>query len=91
LKKRNQRIATILIVSIALALLVYVTLDVIYFHVFFSAENADVASIIPPLIVVVSLCLVIFVRRTGKPLEPSTVPKEEQSTRNRPNTKFISV
>jgi len=75
LKKRAQRFANVLIVSIAIALLVYVTLDVIYFHVFFSAENADVASIIPVLIVVVGLCLVILVRRTEKPVQPSTVPK----------------
>ena len=48
-------------------MLAYVTLDTIYFHVFFSAETADVASIIPPLIVIVSLCLAVLVRRTAKP------------------------
>lgn len=76
LKRRTQRFANVLIVSVALALLVYVTLDVIYFHVFFSAENADVASIIPMLIVVVSLCLVVLVRRTEKPMQPSSITQK---------------
>ena len=69
MRKRSQRFAIILIVSVALALLAYVTLDTIYFHMFFSAENADVASIIPVVIVIVSLCLAIIVRRTDSPSE----------------------
>ena len=85
MKKRSQRLANILIASVALALLVYVTLDTIYFHAFFSAENADIASIIPVLIVVVSVCLTVLVQRTEKPMQPSTVPKKEQTTRNRPD------
>jgi len=67
MKKRNQRLANVLIGSIAIALLAYLTLDTIYFHMFFSAENADVSSIILTLIVIVSLWLAVLVRRTAKP------------------------
>lgn len=68
MKRRNQRLANVLIGSIAIALLAYLTLDTIYFHVFFSAENADVASIIPVLIVIVSVCLVLLIQRKAKPM-----------------------
>jgi len=67
MKRRNQRLANVLIGSIAIALLAYLTLDTIYFHMFFSAENADVSSIILTLIVIVSVCLAVLIRRTAKP------------------------
>jgi hypothetical protein len=77
LKGLNQRLANVLIGSIGIALLAYVTLDAIYFHVFFSADNAVVVPLIQSLIVIVGTCLAVFVRRTEKPMQPSSITQKQ--------------
>jgi len=65
-------------VSVAIALIAYVTLDTIYFHVFFSAESAVVGSV-QSLIVIVAMVLLLFIQQREKPMQPSTAPKREQT------------
>jgi len=51
-----------LIGLVAIALIVYVTLDTIYFHVFFSAESA-VVGLVQMLIVMVAMVLLLFIQQ----------------------------
>ena len=71
MKRRTQRLAKVLIGSVAIALLAYVTLDTIYFHVFFSGENAVAVPTIQSLIVIVGILLLLFIQRREKPMRPS--------------------
>ena len=63
LTKRNQTLVKVFIVSIALALIAYVTLDTLYFHTFFSAENADIAAMILTMIVIADICLMLLIQQ----------------------------
>jgi hypothetical protein len=59
-----------LIGSVAIALIAYVTLDTIYFHVFFTTENA-IVGVVYMLIVIVAMFLLLFVQQREKRILPS--------------------
>jgi len=61
----------VLIVLVAIALIAYVTLDTIYFHVFFSAESA-VVGLVQSLIVIVAMVLLLFIQQREKSMQPSS-------------------
>lgn len=67
LKRRTIRLAKLLVVSVAIALIAYVTLDAIYFHALFSSENAVVdVGLIQSLIVIASTSLLLFIQQKEK-------------------------
>jgi hypothetical protein len=66
LKRSTYRLARVLIWAAAIILMVYVTLDTIYFHVFFPVGNALVPGVILALILIISIVLLLFVQQRGK-------------------------
>ena len=77
LERRSQRLAKVLIWSVAIALLVYVTLDAIYFHVFFQVGNALFPGLILALIVIISMALLFFIQVREQPMQPSGDTQKE--------------
>jgi len=53
----------VLTVSVFIVLLVYVTLDAIYFHVFFSSESAVVVPLVQGLIVMGAMVILLFIQQ----------------------------
>ena len=77
LKRRTQRLAKVLVVLVALVFVAFLTLDVVYSHVFFSAENADVASVVLLLAVLVATFLLLFIQQREKRMQPSSITQKE--------------
>ena len=65
MKRRTERLAKVLTVSVFIVLLVYVTLDAIYFHVFFSSESesAVVVPLVQMLIVMGAMVILLFIQQ----------------------------
>jgi hypothetical protein len=72
LKRSTHRLAKVLIWSVAAVLMVYVTLDTIYFHVFFAVGNALVPGLILSLILIVGIALLLFIQLREKPMQGKT-------------------
>jgi len=62
LKRRTQLLARVLIGLVAITLIVYVTLDTIYFHIFFTTESA-IVGVVYMLIVIVAIFLLLIVQQ----------------------------
>ena len=72
LKRRIHLLARVLVGLVAISLIAYVTLDTIYFHVFFSAESA-VVGVIQMLIVMVAMFLLLFIQQREKRMQRENV------------------
>ena len=70
MKSHTHLLARVLIGLVAIALIVYVTLDTIYFHVFFTTESA-IVGVVYMLIVIVATFLLLFVQQREKRIQPS--------------------
>lgn len=70
MKKRDQRLAKAVTLMLTMTLLVYVSFDAIYFHLWFTPENAVVVPWIQSMITLAGVFFLLFIQKRQKQLKP---------------------